>query len=287
MKRLLFSLLYWTGLTRLQTWRTRQQVKILCFHSITLGPNPETDQYKLHLPADCFRSQLKHLVQIYKVISLGEYIRIQRAGAPLPDNAVILTFDDGFRNFQTVAAPILVEYNLTATVFIITAKTAAGVSGQTRQQWQPDDDKEHLTWAQAKSLANSEQFEIGSHTHTHQRLTQLTSAEARQEMMVSLTAITAEIGESRLPLSYPHGEMSANIRMIAEELGHSCALSSELGGNGADADLFALRRIVIASDDNLPTFAARVAGVTWGLHRLSTRLFGAARIPSPVDACPE
>ncbi len=287
MKRCCFFLLYWTGLTRLMAWRTRRMVKILCYHSVTQRALGTADQYKLHLPEKLFRAHLAHLAQFYQVIPLRDYIAAQRAGRPLPDNAVVLTFDDGFRNFHTVAAPILAEYNFPATVFIITGKTDAGAPAQASVTWQADDDKEHLTWCEAKELARTGQVEIGSHTHTHQRLPHLTASEAHQEINASLTQIAAQLGEAHPPLSYPHGQMSASVRLLAKDLGHSCALSSELGGNGADADLFALRRVVIASDDGSATFAARLAGVTWRTHRLSLRFLGDNRLPSPVDAYPE
>ena len=63
---------------------------------------------------------------------------------------------------------------------------------------------------------------------------------------------------------------------MAEALGYSCALTGELGGNGPEADLFDLRRVVIAGDDDPATFAARVSGLTWWYDRART-LFRKAR----------
>ncbi len=46
-------------------------------------------------------------------------------------------------------------------------------------------------------------------------------------------------------------------------------MTTVLGQNDPDCDLFALRRIVIASDDDLPTFAARASGLTSWYNRVA------------------
>jgi peptidoglycan/xylan/chitin deacetylase (PgdA/CDA1 family) len=282
MKQLVFTLLYWTGLTRMMSRRTCRQVKILCYHSITRNPPAPADQFKLHLPEKLFRTHLNYLRGRYQVISLREYVEAQHKGRELPENTVILTFDDGFRNFHTVAVPLLAEFGFPATVFVITGKTEESALPE-QGRWQLSDDTEHLTWPETQLLA-AQGLQIGSHTHTHQRLPELTLPEARRDMSDSLQALAAHLGESHPPLSYPHGQMSYAVKLLAEELGHSCALSSELGGNGPDADLYALRRIVIASDDNVAAFAARVAGLTWNTPTLR---FADVKVDTPPVNCPD
>jgi peptidoglycan/xylan/chitin deacetylase (PgdA/CDA1 family) len=277
MKRFFFALLYWTGLTRLFAWRTRRQVKILCYHSVTKIQEGRAEPFKLHLPEALFRVHLTHLRRGFNVISLSEYVAARKAGQPLPDNAVIITFDDGFRNFYTVAAPALARFGFPSTVFVITGKTDA--TAPDGNHWHADDDVKHLSWPETRALLSAYQVEIGSHTHTHPRLPLLTPAEARQEMSVSLAALRENLGAISPPLAYPHGQTSPQLKSLAAELGHSCALTSELGGNSGHTDLFALRRIVIASDDDLPTFAARVAGVTWRLRRFVPAAAPAVEIP--------
>jgi peptidoglycan/xylan/chitin deacetylase (PgdA/CDA1 family) len=50
------------------------------------------------------------------------------ADEPLPDNAVFISFDDGWRNNLTLAAPILAKYGIPATVFLTT--DYIGTTGQ-------------------------------------------------------------------------------------------------------------------------------------------------------------
>lgn len=266
MKRFFFSFCYWSGLTSLWAWRTRKQVKILCYHSITrLAHDTAQDPHKLHLPLALFRQHLTYLQHHYQVIALRDYLAAQREGRSLPPNAVILTFDDGFRNFRTLAAPVLAELGLPATVFIITGKTAEKTNPSRNGVWQAEDDFEHLTWEDVRHLQHAGRVEVGSHTHTHPRLTRLSLDEAARELQTAHTVITARLPVSDPSLSYPHGLTSPDISRHAAAAGYGCAVSSALGGNDEKADNYNLRRIVIAADDDLPTFAARVAGLTW--HR--------------------
>ena len=98
---------------------------------------------------------------------------------------------------------------------------------------------------------------MGSHTCSHPSLLELPFAEARRELADSRTAILAHLSEEDVPLSYPYGQTSETVSKLVESLGYSCGITGTLGPNRSDADLFALSRTVIASDDDLVTFAAR------------------------------
>ena len=69
-------------------------------------------------------ANLDFLQRNYTVISLREYLHARNEGRSLGNYSVVLTFDDGFRNFLTVAAPMLAERKLPATVFLITDKAS-------------------------------------------------------------------------------------------------------------------------------------------------------------------
>lgn len=263
MKKLFFGLLYGTGVTRLVAWWHRRQTVFLCYHSVTRRPQPIPHELKLHMPLALFASHLDYLQRHCRVISLAEYLAARRDGRRLPDNSVVLTFDDGTRNFFTVVAPLLAERALPATAFVIT-KSVSERDGLCRAcEWTPADDHTYLSWPEVRALAESPGIEIGSHSHTHPDLTALPPGEAERELRDSYEAVVENTGEGRPALAYPHGRMSGAVREMAASLGYSCALTDELGGNVPEADLFELRRVVVAGDDELATFAARVSGVTW------------------------
>jgi peptidoglycan/xylan/chitin deacetylase (PgdA/CDA1 family) len=237
---------------------------ILCYHGVSMQPAAlPPDERKQHIPVDLFISQLEYLKRHYHPISLKEYLRARKTGEELPDNLVVLTFDDGFRNFLTVAAPLLIERYIPATAFVITEKTLAKGNSTIKQRWVTDDDNSYLSWPEVEALAQESGIEFGSHTYSHPRLTQIEIEDVERELRDSHAAIAEHLGYESMALAFPYGETTDEISRLATSLGYSCALTGTLGPNEAEADIYQFRRTVIASDDDLSTFAARVSGFTW------------------------
>ncbi len=259
MKRFLFALLYATRVLSLVSWLNRRRVTILCYHSVLGSDEPQAhDPYKQHIPLGLFLDHLGYLQDNYRVISLNEFVKARRDHRPLPDYSVVLTFDDGFEDFFTVAAGHLAERNLPATVFVITDRADGSL---------PPNGESFLSWQEVQKLAASDTH-VGSHTCSHPALLNLSFDEVRRELADSRRAIQDHISAADVPLSYPYGQTSSEISKLAQSLGYSCGINGALGPNGNDPDLFALSRTVIASDDDVATFAARVSGLTWWVSRL-------------------
>ena len=92
------------------------RLSILIFHRVLSAPDPllpgEPD-------ADAFEARMKWLAAGFRVMPLIEAARRLRDGS-LPANAACITFDDGYADNATIAAPILAKLRLTATFFIST-----------------------------------------------------------------------------------------------------------------------------------------------------------------------
>jgi peptidoglycan/xylan/chitin deacetylase (PgdA/CDA1 family) len=273
-KKFLFALLFATRLTRFVAWLNRDKVNILCYHSVTPRSDPYThDPYKLHLRIDDFLNHLDYLQTYYHIISLAEFVKARREQSKLPANAVIITFDDGVRNFLTVVAPILLKKGIPATCFIVTGENFTPEMPALNEEWSPADDELYLSWSEIRKLAEAG-LDFGSHTCNHHALPDLSLAEATCELKESLQALKTYLGPSSFALSYPHGRTSTAISRLARSLEYSCAVTTALGHNDLQSDLFALRRTVIASDDALPTFAARISGLTFWYTRVSALFRG-------------
>jgi len=90
-------------------WLHRKRVTVLCYH-------------RFHLQhATQFRWQCDYLRKHHRVISMRELTQLLRDGGSPPPNAVVLTVDDGHRDFYTGAFPILREYGFPATMYLPTA----------------------------------------------------------------------------------------------------------------------------------------------------------------------
>ena len=259
MKRFLFALLHWSCVLGLVSWLNRKRVTILCYHSV-LATNEAAphDPHKQHIPIGLFLNHLDYLQGNYRIISLTEFVKAKRENHRLPNYSVVLTFDDGFEDFFSVAAPHLARRKLPATVFVITDRAYG---------YLPPNGESFLSWPEIQELAAAG-VQVGSHTCSHPALLGLPVAEATRELADSRTAILQHLSREDVPLSFPYGQTSSAISKLAQSLGYSCAINGVIGPNGGDADLFALSRTVIASDDDLVTFAARVSGLTWWADKL-------------------
>ena len=268
MKSFLFALLHSTGVLRAIAWFNRNRVTILCYHSVSKRTEPHpSDVDSLHLREQQFRLHLDYLQSHHTIISLGEFLRARTENRPFPPGAVVLTFEDGFRNFYSVVAPILLARRIPATCFIITSPEFTKDVSRSDRNWDLTDDESFLAWDEIRELS-SHGIEFGSHTSTHVPLSGISLGEARVELNDSLNALVGKVGRSAVALSYPHGDTSESVNLLAEAVGYSCGLTTALGPNDADCDLFALRRTVIPAADDVASFAARVSGLTWRWDQL-------------------
>ncbi len=123
----------------------------------------------------------------------------------LPDerNAVALTFDDGFQNFSSEAAPRLAEHGLPATLFVVSGhvggSNAWGGSADLRIPTMP-----LLDWDALGRLAESG-VALGGHSHTHARLTQVATGDLHEELEGCRQQIVANTGYRPRAFAYPYG----------------------------------------------------------------------------------
>ncbi len=104
-----------TGLVRRAAARRSQGLAILGYHRV----NDERDPYFYALPTAVFERHMAYVARAYRVLPLEEAVACLAHG-DLPPNALCITFDDGYRDNLTHAAPILARYRLPATVFLAT-----------------------------------------------------------------------------------------------------------------------------------------------------------------------
>lgn len=254
----MFKVLYLIGATKLAAWWNRSRVMILGYHGVSLR-DPE-DDYGLHVNARRFAAQLDHLRRHYRIVSLIEYVEARRAKRSLPPRAVVLTFDDAYRNFLSVAAPLLRARGMTATVYVITDEAArAAELRRTTRTWTPLDDDEYLSWDEIREL-RAAGFDFDSHTCSHPRLSDVSPAQAHRELEVSRRALSEQLGREDFSFAYPCGKYTPEVVGAARRLGYTCAVTCDRGLNDDDTDLFMLRRTLIGNEE-VSEFAAHVSGL--------------------------
>jgi peptidoglycan/xylan/chitin deacetylase (PgdA/CDA1 family) len=128
-------------------------------------------------------------------------------------DAVALTFDDGFANFATEAAPLLRERGLPATVFVVTGR----VGGDNR--WRGHQDHgipvlPLLGWDDLGKL-HASGFTLGAHTRTHANLLTLGEAEVAEELGTGAEEMQRRLGERPKGFAYPYGAVDAAVAQIS------------------------------------------------------------------------
>ena len=93
---------------------------ILMYHSVADNTMTEWIDPRNHVPADVFEKQMTFLVNNRRVVSLDDLIALLRRGETPEKGTVVITFDDGYLDNLTVAAPILDRHGLPATLYLAT-----------------------------------------------------------------------------------------------------------------------------------------------------------------------
>jgi peptidoglycan/xylan/chitin deacetylase (PgdA/CDA1 family) len=258
---------------------------VLTYHSISSGRSP------LRISPSLFAEQLDWLNANARVVPLERIVAALAAREPLPERAVVLTFDDGFQDFFSDAAPLLRRYNFPATVFLpvqFCGKTNAWPGQPSWVAEQP-----LLRWEQIRELAQ-QGIGFGSHGMSHRAFTELQPEELESELVSSKHAITEKTGQTTRLLCYPYGRWNEAVRAAAARH-FECACATSAGLIRSDSDLFALPRVdahyvrspVCFRRMLAPGFPAYVAGRRW-IRRLQGQPEGYLAKPtgSPVKPKP-
>jgi peptidoglycan/xylan/chitin deacetylase (PgdA/CDA1 family) len=88
---------------------------ILKYHRV----NDARDPFFPSVPTAVFERQMAYIARTFRVLTVEELAERSRRGS-VPRNALAITFDDGYRDCLTHAAPILVRHGLPATLFLTT-----------------------------------------------------------------------------------------------------------------------------------------------------------------------
>lgn len=105
------------GLRRLN----RGRVAILCYHGVVSRDCSHTRfQYENTVSVAEFESHLRFIRHHFKLVSGADVLAALHGSRPLPPRALLVTFDDGYKNNLTLAAPLLRKYDVPAIFHVST-----------------------------------------------------------------------------------------------------------------------------------------------------------------------
>jgi len=192
------------------------------------------------------------------------------------ERLVVITFDDGYQDFEIEAFPILEEFKFSATVFL-----PAGFISKERSNFK---NKRCLSWDQVRELAKLG-VHFGSHTMTHPNLRDLQWEQVEREIISSKEIIEENLGKRVESFSYPYGfpdedrGLKNKLRGLLIHSGYTSAVTTIIGTTTTGDDLFFMKRIPISSQDDSAFFRAKlegrydwVRGIQYGFKWLKKRI---------------
>ncbi len=218
----------------LATRRRPGDVVILLYHRVGSGGR------EIDVPADYFDEQMASLAESGEVRSLDESLRNERGG-------VVVTFDDGYRDFHEQALPALVRHRIPAVLYLATGLI--------------DGSAEALTWLQLEEAVSTGLVEIGGHTHGHADLSRADEAAAETEMRTCKDLIEDRLSRPCRHFAYPWAVGSLAADRVARVLFESAALDAWRTNRRGRSDPHRLGRTPVLRGDGSFFFRAKSRGM--------------------------
>jgi len=247
-----------------QLWY-RNQVVVVTYHHVTDQSNQryviEPDQFA------------KHMAFLYEnnfhPITLSEFLRFVETGVLEKENAVLITFDDGYESYYTHAFPILKQYQFPSVNFLITGRLRDTAERKRMNMTTP------LSYQQVQELLASGLVEVGSHTYSlHEQevsnewgelgpetapvyLKDLNRLEDDQEyrdrlyvdLTLSRVSLSELVGQPVETLSLPFGFMNETVLQVAQQTGYRYVFNSNPGVVRAGVNRMAIPRYDVGLRD--------------------------------------
>lgn len=158
------------------------------------------------------------------VLPLAEIVTKLKSGEDLPDKALAITIDDAFLSVYEEAFPRLQSYGYPFTIFVATKAIDRNLKG-------------YASWDQIREM-KAAGVTIGSQSHSHPHMHQLSLTDARQEIITSQARFLQELGEEPVFFAYPYGEYSLPVRDMIKDMGFEAAFGQASGVAHASIDSY-------------------------------------------------
>jgi peptidoglycan/xylan/chitin deacetylase (PgdA/CDA1 family) len=177
-------------------------LRVLMYHRVS---QRRIDAFTI--PPRRLQRHLALLMARYQVVSPDVVLRSMEARSPLPDRAVLLTFDDAYLDYHENAYPLLRGMGLQALLFVPTDHIGDRRAGSGPGQVDAAFQGRTLDWKHLREMQDV--FTIGSHGMSHQMLTRLPRATAAREIVESKRLLEDRLSATVSFFSYPYGKPEA------------------------------------------------------------------------------
>jgi peptidoglycan/xylan/chitin deacetylase (PgdA/CDA1 family) len=240
------------------------RVPILMYHSVSDNLFGKSHPYyQINTSPAVFANQMRWLrANGYRTLDLTQMWTAMESGQDL-SKTVVITFDDGYRDFYTDAFDAMRQCGFTATIFLATDRikdSPVRIEGV-----------DYLTWSEVSEL-HAAGIRFGSHTVTHPDLRSLGPDQIGYEVGYSKEVIEQKIGAPVESFSYPFAfpEEDKNFTQflvdILENQGFENGVSTIIGRASKNHNHFYLPRLPVNSWDDASLLRAKLEGGYDWLH---------------------
>lgn len=206
---------------------------VLMYHHIQQYDVAKTGGYSgLTVTPDAFQKQLAYLNdKKYNSVSVAALIAFFDSGISLPKKPIMLTFDDGYDDFATYAAPLLSQYGIKSSMFLPTGLM---------------ENPGYLKWSTIASLAGQGIY-FGNHTWSHRSMGANLETDKKE-----ITTAQTQLDDHDLNVNkvfvYPYGTISPQAIGFLRDSGYNLAFTTIHGRLLCRGARLTLPRIRIGND---------------------------------------
>jgi peptidoglycan/xylan/chitin deacetylase (PgdA/CDA1 family) len=239
-------------------------VPILMYHSISENLFGKSHPYyQINTSPEVFAQQMRWLRNSgYRTLNLTEAYAALEAGKDV-SKTVVITFDDGYRDFYTDGFAVMKQCGLSATIFLATDRIQ---NNSVRI-----DGIDYLTWNEVREL-HAAGIQFGSHTVTHPDLRSLGPEQIDYELGCSKERIEQQLGAAVESFAYPFAFPEEDKRFgnflvdLLENHGFENGVSTIIGRARLGNNRFFLPRLPVNSWDDAEFLRAKLEGGYDWLH---------------------
>jgi peptidoglycan/xylan/chitin deacetylase (PgdA/CDA1 family) len=204
--------------TRPTPTRSAVGIPILMYHRVATAGPPGLERFRVD--PTLFDEQLSALRHHgYSTIGLTDGLGVLSGGEETTGKPVIITFDDGYRDFLT-ALPSLQKNLFTATVYLV----AARIGGFADWDAGYGETASLMSWPEILEIAG-EGTELGCHSLTHHLMTEMNYSDLLRDTRQAREILESGLEKPVTHFAYPHGAENEIVRSVIAALRFSSAVS--------------------------------------------------------------
>jgi peptidoglycan/xylan/chitin deacetylase (PgdA/CDA1 family) len=234
-----------------------RRLTILMYHRVDAMPQHAPHPKNFVSPAR-FREQIEALLSWgYTPITFGQWMEYRTHRGHLPKQPFIVTFDDGYEDFDRNAWPILRSLGVGATVFLVASKIG-GVN-----EWESHGPRAQLLGPVRIRALEAEGVEFGGHGYLHVPLAHVSVNQAREDVERCRSALEPILEKLPEVFAYPYSNQNRTVRGIVRAAGFRCAVRGKGRLNARWVDPFGLRRILMHEGVSVPILRRTLMRLRW------------------------